>query len=132
MSLFLARLAVEAGGLDLAQELGEGESAFADRRFRRLVRLGGETLDQFAHAAGVVEEFECGLCAEPTPNDLADAAQVVLNDWDAWSARAHRRAASLEWSSLVQQFEALLSETAAASRDVSLSQQIQGASCESW
>jgi glycosyltransferase involved in cell wall biosynthesis len=82
--------------------------------------------------AGVVEEFECGLCAEPTPNDLADAAQVVLNDWDAWSARAHRRAASLEWSSLVQQFEALLSETAAASRDVSLSQQIQGASCESW
>lgn len=81
---------------------------------------------------GVVEEFGCGLCAEPTATDLADTARTVFSDWDAWSARSHRRADSLEWSSLVQQFEALLSETAVMARKVSLSQQTQGASCESW
>jgi glycosyltransferase involved in cell wall biosynthesis len=81
---------------------------------------------------GVVEEFECGLCAEPAANDLADAAQSVLSDWARWSARARRHAGSLEWSSLAQQFEALLSETAAMARDVSLLQPTQGASCESW
>jgi glycosyltransferase involved in cell wall biosynthesis len=71
---------------------------------------------------GVIETFQCGLCADPTPNDLAEAAQTVFGDWDAWSARAHHRAASLEWSSLVQQFEALLGETAARARNASLSQ----------
>ena len=79
----------------------------------------------------VVEEFQCGLCADPTPHDLADAAQAVLNDWDAWSARAHFRAASLEWSSLVQQFEAFLNETAVRARSVSLSKETPGASCAS-
>jgi glycosyltransferase involved in cell wall biosynthesis len=81
---------------------------------------------------GVVEDFQCGLCAEPTANDLADAAQTILDDWDAWSARSHRRAASLEWSSLIQQFEALLIDTAASAGNLSLVQQTQGASCESW
>ena len=81
---------------------------------------------------GVVEEFDCGISAEPTANDLADAAQTVLDDWEAWSARSHQRAANLEWSSLVQQFEALLIETAASGRTSSLAQQTQGASCESW
>jgi glycosyltransferase involved in cell wall biosynthesis len=81
---------------------------------------------------GVVEEFHCGLSAEPAAGDLADAAQAIINDWDAWSARSNRCAASLEWSSLVQQFEALLSETAMAARAVPFSRQTQGASCESW
>jgi hypothetical protein len=72
------------------------------------------------------------LYAEPAANDLADAAQLVLDDWANWSTRAHRHAASLEWSSLAQQFEALLSETAAMARDVSLFHPTQGASCESW
>jgi glycosyltransferase involved in cell wall biosynthesis len=80
----------------------------------------------------VVEEFGCGLCAEPAANDLADAARSVLDDWANWSTRAHRHAGSLEWSSLAQQFEALLSETAAMARDVSLFHPTQGASCESW
>jgi glycosyltransferase involved in cell wall biosynthesis len=81
---------------------------------------------------GVVEEFQCGLCAEPSIGALADAAQAVLGDWDAWSARSHHRAASLEWSALVQKFEALLSDTALLARGVSISQQTQGMSCESW
>ena len=80
----------------------------------------------------VVEDFQCGLAAKPTPNDLADAAQTILGDWDAWSARSNSRAASLEWSTLVQQFEALLSKTAVAARDPSLSQRTQELSCESW
>lgn len=81
---------------------------------------------------GVVEEFDCGLCAEPAANDLADAAQSILSDWPNWSARAHLHAGSLEWSSLAQQFEALLIETAAMARDVSLLQPTPGASCKSW
>jgi len=81
---------------------------------------------------GVVEEFGCGLCAEATANDLADAAQTILGDWETWSARSQQRAGSLEWSSLIQQFEALLSETAASARNSGLAQQTQGASCESW
>jgi glycosyltransferase involved in cell wall biosynthesis len=81
---------------------------------------------------GVVEEFGCGVCADATANDLADAAQTVLGDWETWSARSHQRAASLDWSSLIQQFEALLIETAASARNPGLAQQTQGASCESW
>jgi glycosyltransferase involved in cell wall biosynthesis len=81
---------------------------------------------------GVVEEFQCGVCAEPSAGDLADAAQAVLGDWDAWSARSHEHAASLEWSSLVQRFEALLNETAVTAGGVSLANQTQGVSCESW
>jgi glycosyltransferase involved in cell wall biosynthesis len=79
----------------------------------------------------VVEEFQCGLCADPTPDDLAVAAQMVLSDWDTWSARSRHRAASLEWSSLVQQFEDLLSDTAAMAHNASLPQWPKGAPCES-
>lgn len=81
---------------------------------------------------GVVEEFGCGLCAEATAIDLADAAQTILGDWEAWSARSHQRAANLEWSSLIQQFEALLIQTAASPRNQTVARQTQGASCESW
>ncbi len=49
VSLFLARLAMETGGLDLAQELGEGEGAFANRRLRLLVGLRCQSLDQLDH-----------------------------------------------------------------------------------
>jgi glycosyltransferase involved in cell wall biosynthesis len=77
----------------------------------------------------VVEEFQCGLCADPLPHDLADAAEAVLREWDIWSAKAHRRAASLEWSSLIQQFEVLLSETAAMAHSIRLPTETPGASC---
>jgi glycosyltransferase involved in cell wall biosynthesis len=80
-------------------------------------------------AAAIVEEFQCGLCAEPLPHLLADAAQAVLSEWDAWSALARRRAASLEWSSLIQQFEALLSETAVSAQSVRLPRETPGESC---
>jgi glycosyltransferase involved in cell wall biosynthesis len=81
---------------------------------------------------GVVQEFQCGLCAEPTAIDLADAAQMVLDDWDTWSTRSYHRASSLEWSGLGRQFEALLTETALTARDENLAQRIQGVSCELW
>ena len=82
-------------------------------------------------ATSIVEEFQCGICADPTPDDLADAAQVILGDWKTWSARSHHRAESLEWSSLVQQFEALLNKTAAAASNKGFSYKTQGASCGS-
>ena len=72
----------------------------------------------------VVEEFQCGLCADPTPSSLANAAEVILNDWEAWSARAHLPVWRLDWSYLAGQFEALLNETVATERYVST----QGAS----
>jgi glycosyltransferase involved in cell wall biosynthesis len=81
---------------------------------------------------GVVEEFNCGLCADPTPHDLADAAQRILTDWEAWSARARLPTARLDWASLAQQFEAFLSETAVTARSKTLPLKTQGASCESW
>jgi hypothetical protein len=46
VGLFGPRLAVERGGLDLAQELREGERPLADRRLRRLVGLFGQAHDQ--------------------------------------------------------------------------------------
>ena len=81
---------------------------------------------------GVVEDYQCGLCAEPTAGALADAARTVLADWEAWSARSHRPAAGLEWSILVQQFEALLIETAMSAGKPGVAQQTEGVSCESW
>jgi glycosyltransferase involved in cell wall biosynthesis len=77
--------------------------------------------------ASVVDEFQCGLCADPTPSSLANAAQVILSDWSAWSARARAQTGRLDWSYLARQFEALLLETAAAARVVSLPYKTQGA-----
>jgi glycosyltransferase involved in cell wall biosynthesis len=78
--------------------------------------------------ASVVEEFQCGLCTDPTASSLANAAQVILSDWEAWSARARAQTCRLDWSYLARQFEALLKETAAGARTVSLAYETQGAS----
>jgi len=81
--------------------------------------------------AAVVEEFGCGLCADPTPADLANAVQTVLGDWETWSAACRRRAPELDWSSLIQPFETLLRATAAAANETSFTRQPKGTSCES-
>jgi glycosyltransferase involved in cell wall biosynthesis len=80
----------------------------------------------------VVEDFQCGICTQPTADKLADGAQALLDDWDAWSSRAHHRAAGLESSSLTRQFEMLLSETArTASAPTALVATNGGATCVS-
>ena len=79
----------------------------------------------------IVEEYRCGLCADPTPRDLANAAQVVLADWAKWSARASLQASRLDWSSIVGQFEALLGEITAAAKNSEPRLETKGAPCES-
>jgi glycosyltransferase involved in cell wall biosynthesis len=76
----------------------------------------------------VVEELQCGLCADPTPGSLANAAQVILSEWEAWSGRAHVQTRRLDWSYLARQFEAFLEETATAAQAASLPYETQGAS----
>jgi glycosyltransferase involved in cell wall biosynthesis len=78
--------------------------------------------------AGIVEEFECGVCAEPTASDLAAAAQRVLGDWETWSARTSLSTLRLDWTSIAAQFESLLSKTAAAASNANLCLETEGVS----
>ena len=56
---------------------------------------------------GVVEEFQCGLCAEPDPAAIAGAITAVISDWGIYSARAEAGAARLDWAAIVVDFERL-------------------------
>jgi len=78
----------------------------------------------------VVQEFGIGLCAGPNPGDLADAVQAVNADWQTWSARSLLQAETLDWSSLVQRFEALLQQAAADASSGSSVLKPEGQSCE--
>lgn len=60
--------------------------------------------------AAVVEEFRCGLCADPTPEAVAAAIAAVLADWDAHSARAAAGAERLDWDVVVAEFEQFLNQ----------------------
>lgn len=72
----------------------------------------------------VVEEFACGLCAEPNATDLADAAQTIMGDWQTWSTHCRQQAPQLDWSTLIRRLEALLHNTATTS-DVLYTQQLK-------
>lgn len=78
----------------------------------------------------VVGEFGCGLCAAPTACSLADAAQSVLADWPAWSARSRLHAETLDWSVLIRRLEALLQYAEAGTSRAKFAQQPEGLSCE--
>ena len=56
---------------------------------------------------GVVEEFQCGLCADPEPAAVAAAIAAVYSDWGVYSARAEAGAARLDWAAIVVDFERL-------------------------
>jgi len=55
--------------------------------------------------AGVVEEFACGLVADPTPAAIADATERIFAGWDSYSAQAGLGAARLDWGTIVAEFE---------------------------
>jgi glycosyltransferase involved in cell wall biosynthesis len=82
-------------------------------------------------AAGVVDEFQCGLCAAPTADDLASAARTVLSEWATWSVRAHRPSSRLDWSALSLRLETLLTETAMTARNAP-AQERRKMACVSW
>ena len=56
----------------------------------------------------VVEEFGCGLCADPTAANVADAIRAVYADWAHFSEQSMRGAVKLDWSSVVIEFEQFL------------------------
>ena len=60
----------------------------------------------------VVEEFRCGLCAEPNPTAISAAIAEVLTHWDAHSAWARAGADRLALTSVVTEFETFLGELA--------------------
>jgi glycosyltransferase involved in cell wall biosynthesis len=64
----------------------------------------------------VIEEYECGLCADPTPEDVASRVEAVLADWSTWSSRASAAAPGLEWSHLTDRFVSFLQDIALAAR----------------
>jgi glycosyltransferase involved in cell wall biosynthesis len=78
----------------------------------------------------VVKEFGSGLCADANPADLANAVQAVHADWQTWSARSRKHAETLDWSSLIPRFEALLEHAAAATSSANSIHNIEGLSCE--
>ena len=60
----------------------------------------------------VVEEFRCGLCAEPNPTAISAAIAEVLTHWDAHSAWSRAGADRLALTSVVTEFETFLGELA--------------------
>jgi glycosyltransferase involved in cell wall biosynthesis len=78
----------------------------------------------------VVLEFGCGLCADATTRDLANAVQAVHAEWQMWSARSRMHAEVLNWSSLIPRFEALLQHAAAAASNASSIHKIEGLPCD--
>ena len=67
---------------------------------------------------GVVEEYGCGLAADPTPAALADAIGEGLQNWDVLAKCARSGAPLLDWGVVVDSLEQLLTRVAAEGRVV--------------
>lgn len=61
---------------------------------------------------GVVEEFQCGVCADPTPDAVADAISQVLIDWNRYSVACLAQARHVDMDRVVSAFETLLGQVA--------------------